>query len=71
MLLSCSVVYTLSTTIHNNNLILQSSFFYIYLACWNALHENVRQSSSLTSFEREINLFNLSKYLKGRAADIN
>jgi len=36
-----------------------------------ALTDNVRQSSSLTSFKRQINLFNFSKYLKGNANDIN
>jgi len=31
----------------------------------------VRQSSSLTSFKRQINLLDLGKYLKGSATDIN
>jgi len=31
----------------------------------------VRQSSSLTSFKRQINLIDLRKYLKESAADIN
>jgi len=46
---------------------LRSSFFYIYLDCWNALPVYVRQSSSLTSFKRQINLLDLRKYLKGSA----
>jgi len=32
---------------------------------------NVKQSSSLTSFGRQIKLADLSKYLKGSATDIN
>jgi len=48
-----------------------SSFFYRYLDCWNALPVYVRQSSSLTSFKRQINLLDLRKYLKGSATDIN
>jgi len=46
---------------------LQSSFSYRYLNCWNALPVYVRQSSSLTSFKRQITLFHLGKYLKGSA----
>jgi len=50
---------------------LQSPFFHIYLDCWNALLVYVTQSSSLTSFKRQINLLDLRKYLKGSATDIN
>jgi len=42
-----------------------------YLDCWNALPENVRQSFTLTSLKCQINLFDLSKYLKWSASDIN
>jgi len=52
----------------NKNLL--SSFFLRYVDCWNALPENVRQSSLLTSFKRKINLFDLCKYLKASATDI-
>jgi len=31
----------------------------------------VRQSSTLTSFKRQINLLDLRKYLEGSATDIN
>jgi len=31
----------------------------------------VRQSSLLTSFKRQLNLYDLRKYLKGSATDIN
>jgi len=48
----------------NFNKNLQSSFFFRYLDCWNALPEKVRQSSSLTSFKRQINVFDLKRYLK-------
>jgi len=50
---------------------IRSSFFYTYLDCWNALPLYVRQSSSLISFNRQINLLDLRKYLKGSATDIN
>jgi len=50
---------------------IRSSFFYRYLDCWSALPVYVRQSSSLTSFKRQINLLDLRKYLKGSATDIN
>jgi len=43
---------------------LRSSFIYRYLDCWNTLPVYVRQSSSLTSFKRQINLLDLRKYLK-------
>jgi len=49
---------------------LQSSFFIKYFDYWNALPENVRQSS-LMSFKHQINLCELSKYLKGSITDIN
>jgi len=50
---------------------LNLSFFFRYLDCWNAFPDNVRQSSTLTSFQRQINLFELSKYLNGSATDFN
>jgi len=51
----------------NFNKSLQSTFFFRYLDCWNALPANVKQSSSLTSFKRQIKLIDFSKYLKGSA----
>ena len=55
----------------NFNKSLQSTFFFRYLDCWNALPVNVKQSSSLTSFKRQIKSLDLNKYLKGSATDVN
>ena len=51
----------------NFNKSLQSTFFFRYLDCWNALPANVKQSSSLTSFKRQIKHIDFSNYLKGSA----
>jgi len=47
------------------------TFFFSCLDCWNAVPENVKRSSSLTLFKRQINLLDFSKYLKESATDIN
>jgi hypothetical protein len=51
----------------NFNKSLQSTFFFRYLDCWNALPANVKQSSSLTSFKRQLKHIDFSNYLKGSA----
>jgi hypothetical protein len=55
----------------NFNKCLQSSFFFRFLDCWNGLPINVQQSSSLTSFKRQINLINFNSYLKGSATEFD
>ena len=55
----------------NSNLCLHSTFFHRYLDCWNALPVLVKQAPSLASFKRQIKSFDLSKYLRGSAFNVN